>query len=128
MRALQALAIALTMLVVAGANAFAQQPHWLLGTWEGEVRGLGNNPTGTKRAIIVRTVSPDGAAAQATWRTEAGAIGMTMAINGDVVSFTPPSTTVGQGNHYKLTRQGNVLEGTWSSNTGRSGGVSFNKK
>jgi hypothetical protein len=122
-----ALFLAFGAMLAAALPSSAQQPHWLVGTWEGEVRGLGNNPTGSKRTIIIRSVSPDGTSAQGTWRTDAGVIAFSLSVNGDMVSFTPPSANI-PGNQYKLVRQGNVLEGSWFSSTGRSGGVTFNKK
>ena len=124
----RAAALAFAVTLAAALPSLAQQPHWLIGTWEGEVRGLGQNPTGSKRTIIIRTVSPDGTSAQGTWRTDAGVIAFSPSINGDTVSFTPPSGNSAPGNQYKLIRQGNVLEGSWLSSTGRSGGVTFTKK
>ena len=102
----------------------AQQPHWLVGTWEGEVRGLGNNPTGSKRTIVVNRVAADGRSAQATWNTESTSGPITILIDGDAISFNPG----GGGNDYRLVRSGNTLDGSWTSNVGRSGGVTFGKK
>lgn len=104
--------------------AAAQQPHWLIGTWEGEVRGLGNNPTGSKRTIVVNRVAADGRSAQATWNTESTSGPITILIDGDAISFKPG----GGGNDYRLVRSGNTIEGSWTSNVGRSGGVTLTRK
>ena len=108
--------------------AAAQQPHWLVGTWQGELRGIGSNPTGSARTFTVRTVSPDGASAQGTWGTEGGASAVTISIKDQTITFTPPSTSVAPGNNYKLELKGNTLEGSWSNTTGRSGGVTLTRK
>ncbi len=102
----------------------AQQPHWLVGTWEGEVRGLGNNPTGSKRTIVVNRVAADGRSAQAIWNTESTTGPITILIDGNELAFKPG----GGGNDYRLVRSGDSMEGSWTSNVGRSGGVTFKKK
>jgi hypothetical protein len=116
--------LALVMTWAAALPGNAQQPHWLVGTWEGEVRGLPNNPTGTRRNIIVKNVAPDGANAQATWNTESTSGPITILINGETIAFKAGSG----GNDYKLVRNGNVLEGSWISNAGRSGGITLTRK
>lgn len=114
--------------LAAVAPAGAQQRHWLVGAWEGELRGIGQNPTGSKRIFTVRTVSPDGTSAQGTWGTEAGPAAISIAISGSTVTFTAPNTAVAPGNSYKLEHKNGVLEGSWTSSTGRSGGVTLTKK
>lgn len=117
-------AAALLLMLGASLPASAQQPHWLVGTWEGEVRGLGNNPTGSMRSFIISNVSADGSSAQGIWKTESTTITIPISINGEAIAFKPG----GAGNDYKLTRQGNRLEGSWIANNGRSGGVTLTKK
>jgi hypothetical protein len=122
---MKALAVffALVATLAAALPGMTQQPHWLVGTWEGEVRGLGNNPTGTKRSIVVNRVAADGASAQAIWNTESTSGPITILINGETITFKP-----GGGNDYTLARKGNVLEGSWTSNVGRSGGITLTRK
>jgi hypothetical protein len=124
MSMLRIVAIALLLAIGSGLPASGQQPHWLVGTWDGEVRGLGNNPTGSMRSFIIASVPADGSSAQGTWKTESTTATVAIAINGDVITFKPG----GVGNDYRLTRQGNKLEGSWTANNGRSGGVTLTKK
>jgi protein-disulfide isomerase len=128
MSVLRLLALAFTLAIVGQAAALAQQPHWLIGIWQGELRGIGANPTGSARTFTVRTVSPDGTSAQGTWGTEGGASPVTISIKDQTITFTPPTTSVAPGNNYKLEHKGNTLEGSWANTTGRSGGVTLTKK
>lgn len=47
--------------------AAAQQPHWLVGTWENELKNAPAGPLGSTRTLKVATVAPDGTSADATY-------------------------------------------------------------
>ena len=106
--------------------AAAQQPHWLVGTWEGELKNAPAGPLGSTRTLKIAAVSPDGTSADATYGGQAGMTNVKLAIAGDAVSFT---TGGAQGGAYKMTRKGNTLDGSWSHTaSGRNGGMTLNKK
>jgi hypothetical protein len=106
--------------------AAAQQPHWLVGTWEGELKNAPAGPLGSTRTLKVASVSADGTSADATYGGQAGMTSVKLAIAGDSVSFT---TGGNQGGAYKMTRKGNTLDGSWThTGSGRNGGMTLNKK
>lgn len=106
--------------------AAAQQPHWLVGTWEGELKNAPAGPLGSTRILNVASVSADSTSAQATYGGQAGMTNVTLAIAGNSVTFTTGGT---QGGAYKLARKGNMLDGSWSHTaSGRNGGMTLNKK
>jgi len=106
--------------------ATAQQPHWLVGTWEGELKNAPAGPLGNVRTLKVPSVSADGTSAQASYGGQAGMVNVTLAIAGDTVTFTTPGN---QGGGYKLTRKGDTLDGSWSHTaSGRNGAMTLAKK
>lgn len=110
------------------ASAAAQQPHWLVGEWSGELSNVAaNSRYGNTRTLTVASVAPDGASAQGTWASAASKVPVSIIIAGDAVTFTSPGSS---GAIYKLTRAGNKLTGPWNT-TGPSqlgGNVSLQKK
>ena len=126
MSILRAAFLAILMGLGSFLPAAAQQPHWLVGTWEGELKNAPAGPLGATRILNVSSVSADGASAQATYGGQAGMTNVTLAIAGDSVSFT---TGGNQGGAYKMTRKGNTLDGSWTHTaSGRNGGMTLNKK
>lgn len=120
--------IAVTILLGLGSvlPAAAQQPHWLIGTWEGELKNAPASPLGNARILKVTSVSADGTSGQGTYGGQAGTVNVTLAIAGDAVSFT---TTGNNGSTNKLTRKGNMLDGTWYHGaSGRNGALVLEKK
>lgn len=119
MTALRSLALILILALGAAAPAAAQQ-HWLVGTWKG---ALGNLPTtnrfGPDRTMEVKSVSPDGGKAQASWIGATGAQPISITISGNDVSFT---TAGSAGATYKMTHSGGSLSGSWSASGGSANG------
>lgn len=125
MTVLRALAVLLALTMAwPAAPVSAQQPHWLVGTWDGERKNVSTrNRTGTERSLVVTSVAADGASARAKWITGSNTINVTLGIAGDVVSFTTPGA---QGNSYRLVRKGDALEGSWTSQgRGNSGAMAL---
>jgi hypothetical protein len=126
MSVLRFLALALVIGLGSILPAAAQQPHWLLGTWEGELKNAPQSPLGNVRTMKVVSVSADGTSAQGTYGGQAGTVNITLAIAGDSVTFT---TMGNQGSTNKLTRKGATLEGTWNHGaSGRNGAMILSKK
>jgi|CXWL01.1.fsa_nt_gi hypothetical protein len=105
----------------------AQNKHWLLGSWEGGRKNLAaNTRTGSERTLVVKSVSPDGSSAKAQWVVSTTTVNVTLAIAGDVVTFTTPGA---QGNSYRLVRKGDVLDGSWTTqSSGHGGAIELKKK
>ena len=103
----------------------AAQQHWLVGTWKG---ALGNLPTtnrfGPDRTMVVKSVSPDGGKAQATWTGATGTQSISITISGNEISFSTPGSA---GANYKMTHNAGSLNGSWSA-AGGSGGGTVNLK
>lgn len=116
-----------TPLVFLAGTARAANGHWLLGTWDGERKNVATrNRTGTTRQLIVTSVNAAGTSAKAQWITGAGKVNVTLTIEGEIVRFATPGT---QGNSYRLMRNGEALEGTWTSQgSGNSGAVALYKQ
>lgn len=119
--------VSLALLLAFSVSAAAQQPHWLVGTWDGERKNVNTrNRSGTDRVLIVASVAADGMSAKGQWITANAKINVTLQIAGDTVSFTTPGT---QGNSYKLTRKGDTLEGAWTAQgRGNSGAIALYKQ
>lgn len=119
--------LAAAPLFLAASAVSASDGHWLLGTWEGERRNVGaRNRTGSERKLVVTAVNAAGTSARAQWIVSTATVNVTLAIDGDVVSFTTPGA---QGNSYRLARQGDGLEGTWTNRSrGNSGAVTLFKQ
>jgi hypothetical protein len=123
MTVLRALAVMLALAMVwpAASPVLAQQPHWLVGTWDGERKNITRSRTGTDRSLIVDSVGRNGRSAKGRWVTATATVNVTLAIDGETVSFTTPG---GDGNSYRLVRQGDRLEGVWTHiNRGNSGAI-----
>lgn len=105
-------------------SATAQQ-HWLIGTWKG---ALGNLPTtnrfGSDRTMEVKSVSPDGSKAQASWTGATGTQSISITISGNDISFSTPGSA---GANYKMTHSAGSLNGSWAA-AGGSGGGTVNLK
>lgn len=114
--------LAAVPLALVALTARAADKHWLVGTWDGERKNVATrNRTGTARRLIVASVNAKGRSAKAQWITATGTVNVTLAIDGDTVSFTTPGA---QGNTYRLARQGEALTGTWTSlGNGNSGAI-----
>ena len=117
------LALAL-MVAMPGA---AQQKHWLLGVWDGEMSGLSTRARGgSQRTLRVNAVAPNGSAGKGTYGDGSNTQNVVFSISGDSVSFSTPGYA---GFDHRLTHRAGVLEGTWSNrSTGASGPVRFKKK
>lgn len=113
-------------IVLAPFSASAADKHWLLGTWEGERKNVSQrNRTGVERRLFVTSIDAKGTSAKGQWIVSTGTVNVTLAIDGDVVSFATPGA---QGNSYRLVRKGEVLEGTWTSQgRGNSGAIELHK-
>ncbi len=124
MTALRFLTLFLVLALGVSGSATAQQ-HWLVGTWKG---ALGNLPStnrfGPDRTMQVKSVSPDGGKAQATWTGATGSQSISITISGNDISFT---TSGSSGATYKMTHNGGSLSGSWTA-TGGSGGGTVNLK
>lgn len=118
------MAAPLALLAVA---AHAADAHWLLGTWDGERKNVAaRNRSGTTRQLIVTSVNPTGTSAKAQWITGTGKINVTLTIESEAVRFATPGA---QGNSYRLSRKGDALEGTWTSQgSGNSGAIALYKQ
>jgi hypothetical protein len=121
MTVLRALAIAAALAIGWCITVSAQQPHWLVGAWDGERKNITRSRTGTDRSLIVDSVGRNGRSAKGRWVTATATVNVTLAIDGETVSFTTPG---GDGNSYRLVRQGDRLEGVWTHiNRGNSGAI-----
>lgn len=104
----------------------AAQQHWLVGTWKG---ALGNLPTtnrfGPDRTMEVKSVSPDGGKAQATWTGATGTQSISITISGNEISFSTPGSA---GANYKMTHNAGSLNGSWAAGGGSGGGTVNLKK
>lgn len=128
MSSIRSLVVAVFLSLACFAPATAQQPHWLVGEWSGELSNVAANARfGNTRTLAVASVAPGGASAQGTWTSAASKVQVSIVIAGDAVTFTSPGSG---GATYKLTRAGDTLAGTWNT-TGASqlgGNVSLKKK
>lgn len=101
-------------------SSAAAQQHWLVGTWKG---ALGNLPTtnrfGPDRTMEVKSVSPDGGKAQATWTGATGTQSISITISGNDISFSTPGSS---GATYKMTHNAGSLNGSWSGASGSANG------
>lgn len=116
----------ITLLLSLGlVGSAAAQQHWLVGTWKG---ALGNLPStnrfGPDRTMEVKSVSPDGGKAQATWIAATGPQPISITISGNEISFT---TAGSSGASYKMTHNTGSLSGSWTA-TGGSGSGTVNLK
>lgn len=107
--------LVLLVLVSSSLIASAQEKHWLLGTWKGEIadfKGAG----GPVRTMNVLEVGADGTA-QVAWGTvSATKVGdVKVVVIGDVVTIMPTPKT-----RADLKRVGDRLEGTFTAANGRS--------
>jgi hypothetical protein len=116
-----------TLVTASGALPVqAQTRHWLVGTWEGGRKNVGaSSRTGAERTLVVKSVSSDGASAKAQWAVSTATVNVSLAIAGDVVTFTTPGA---QGNSYRLVRRGDVLDGSWTTQSSGHGGAIELKK
>lgn len=114
-------------LAMAPSLANAADKHWLLGTWEGERKNVNQRTrTGAERKLVVTSVNAAGTSAKAQWIVSTGTVNVTLAVDGNAVSFTTPGA---QGNSYRLTRKGDTLEGAWTSQgRGNSGAIELYKQ
>jgi hypothetical protein len=114
-------------LLLAGFAVHAADKHWLLGTWEGERKNVSQRTrTGAERKLVVTSVNAAGTSAKAQWIVSTGTVNVTLAIDGNAVSFTTPGA---QGNSYKLTHKGEALEGAWTNQgRGNSGAIELYKQ
>jgi len=104
----------------------AAQQHWLVGTWKGALGNLtSTNRFGPDRTMEVKSVSPDGGKAQATWTGATGTLSISITISGNEISFTTPGSV---GANYKMTHNAGALSGSWSPTGGSSGGGTVNLK
>lgn len=128
MSPVRSLIVVFLVSLAALAPAAAQQPHWLVGEWSGELTNVAASARyGNTRTLAVASVAPDGASAQGTWASAASKVPVSIVIAGDAVSFSSPGSS---GATYRLTRAGNALSGRWET-TGASqlgGSVSLQKK
>lgn len=121
------LLVAAVIGIVVLAPAAAQQRHWLIGTWVGE---LSNFPAmgrgGPGRTLQVNAVAPNGAMGKGVLIINDNKINVALKIAGDMVSFITPGSS---GADHKLTHRAGVLEGTWVLRTqGKSGPMRLVKK
>ena len=101
--------------------ARAQAKHWLIGAWEGSRKNVGTRSrTGGERSLVVNSVAADGSTGKGQWIVSTGTVSVTLAIAGNVVTFTTPGA---QGLVYRLVHKDGVLEGTWSSQSRGNGGA-----
>ena len=116
-----------TSLLLAASPASAADKHWLLGTWEGQRKNVSQRTrTGAERKLVVTSVNAAGTSVKAQWIVSTGIVNVTLAIDGNAVSFTTPGA---QGNSYKLTRNDEALEGAWTSQSrGNSGAIELCKQ
>jgi hypothetical protein len=117
-----------TLVTASGALPVqAQTKHWLVGTWEGGRKNVGTNTrTGSERTLVVKSVSRDGASAKGQWVVSTATVAVSLAIADDVVTFTTPGA---QGNSYRLVRKGDVLDGSWTTqSSGHGGAIELRKK
>jgi len=114
-------------LLLAGFAVRAADKHWLLGTWEGERKNVSQRTrTGAERKLVVMSVNAAGNSAKAQWIVSTGTVNVTLAIDGNAVSFTTPGA---QGNSYKMTHKGGTLEGAWTNQSrGNSGAIELYKQ
>jgi hypothetical protein len=127
MSVIRLIAIAVLFAIAIAVPSQGQQPHWLVGTWKGE---LGNvvvtSRMGSERTLVVKRVAPDGSSARATWTGLGEGLTVNLTIAGDEVSFVTPGSL---GNSYKLTHKGDMLEGSWQrSGSGKGGPASLKKQ
>lgn len=123
MSVIRLIAVAVLLSIASIVPSHAQQ-HWLVGTWKGNLSGLGNTPYGNERTLTVTAV--DGNAAKGQWVGPSSNQNVTIAIAGDSISFTTPGTA---GATYKMTNKGKSLDGTWtSSGSGKNGPISLSKQ
>jgi hypothetical protein len=126
MTVLRALAIAAALAIGWCITVSAQQPHWLVGTWDGERKNITRSRTGTDRSLIVEQVARNGRSAKARWITATASVNVTLTIDKEVVTFTTPGA---DGNAYRLVRKGEQLEGTWTHvGRGSSGAIELFKQ
>ncbi|MGE0659572.1 MAG: hypothetical protein AB7F36_11360 [Reyranellaceae bacterium] len=128
MPSIRSLVVAVFLSLACFAPATAQQPHWLLGEWSGELANVSANARfGNTRTLAVTSVAPDGASAQGTWASAASKVPVAIIVAGDTVSFTSPGSG---GAAYKLVRKGNKLDGTWETvgASRLSGNIALQKK
>jgi protein-disulfide isomerase len=116
-----------TPLLLAARPVSAADKHWLLGAWEGQRKNVSQRTrTGAERKLVVTSVNAAGTSAKAQWIVSTGTLNVTLAIDGNAVSFTTPGA---QGNSYKLTRKGEALEGAWTNQSrGNSGAIELYKQ
>lgn len=107
--------------------AYAQQSHWLLGSWDGGRRNVGTSSrTGSDRVLRINSISSDGSTVKAQWVASTGTVSVNLAIAGDGVTFTTPGA---QGNPYRLVCKGGQLEDTWTNmGKGNGGSIELTKK
>jgi len=113
--------LATTVLALAASFATAADRHWLVGTWEGSRKNVGTRSrTGGERTLVVNSVAADGSTGKGQWIVSTGTVSVTLAIAGNVVSFTTPGA---QGLAYRLVHKDGMLEGTWTGQSRGNGGT-----
>ncbi|MGE0151845.1 MAG: hypothetical protein AB7R90_04455 [Reyranellaceae bacterium] len=119
--------LATAPLLLAAFAARAAETHWLVGAWEGERKNVGaRNRTGAERRLVVTSVDAGGASGKGQWIVSTGTVNVTLAIDGDAVSFTTPGP---QGNVYRLLRNDAALQGSWTNQgRGNSGAIELHKQ
>jgi len=127
MSVIRLIAVAMLLTIASAVPSFSQQPHWLVGTWKGELGGLSTSAKyGSDRTLTISAVAADGASANAVWEGPGAKQTVKLTIAGDNVNFSTPTS---QGSDYKLVHKGNKLEGVWQgTGTGKSGPVSLTKQ
>jgi hypothetical protein len=115
-------------LAVAGAARAQAAPHWLVGTWIGEVR-IPQEKNGTGRRMVVLSVKGEDVSLRyGLLDTEKPPI-VHGVLKGDELRFAGPGVKLGD-NPIILTRKSdNELAGTWESKqTGKTYPISFKRQ
>ncbi|MGE0659571.1 MAG: hypothetical protein AB7F36_11355 [Reyranellaceae bacterium] len=106
-----------------------QKPHWLLGEWEGDLRGLPPvSKGGTHRILRVLKVAPGGKGGRGVLVVTASdaTVNVNLKIDGDRVMFATQGVN---GITHDLERRGDALEGTWDlRGLGKSGTMRLERK
>lgn len=108
-----AIRFAIAVLVLLGYSAAveAQDRHWLVGTWQGEVPRLANSTAGPKRIMNVISVASSGQA-QGKWGVNTASADSQITVNGDVVNVVNPGSSI------EMKRSGDRLEGMFKFSNG----------